>query len=442
MAVYYIDYTDGSSKNRGLSEKEPLSKVEDCTPVPGDTLRIRRGNFVRGALHTVSGTKGTPVTYEAYGEGADPVFCGSIDASDPACWEELPVQNIWKYTKPLASEPCNLIFNDGECFGNLRWEFEDLKQQGEWYDPDGGKTVANTRYPEDGTFYLYSESNPGDHYKHIEIALYGERVLCKGTHLVLNHITFMGSGVHGFAGQPADTVIQNCSFLMIGGCVWDRAQKIRFGNAVEFWEFAENVTVKNCFFREIYDSCVTHQGFQNASPMKDIHYDHNVFQNYGMAAYELRDLIPVRSSFNDNICIGAGVGFAAQGEDPPRRSEIWPQPMGHHIFMWRVSKPSKNGSLEIKRNYFYSAPAGASIYSIDEPGADIQVELNDNVYWTENAVLLQRWNGKCYLPEEFETYQKESGQDRNSRCETKARIQAEIDRLLQERSGGKLYRYT
>lgn len=441
MPIYYIDYTCGSAANSGLSENDPLSKVEDCVPQPGDTVKIKRGSFVRGALHTVSGVKGLPVTYEAYGDGIDPVFCGSIDASDPACWEPLPSpnQNIWKYAKPLASEPCNIIFNNGESFGNLRWEMNALRVQGEWHDPDGGKTSAGTGYPQNGTFYMYSSENPGLYYNHIEIAMYGERMLCTGTHLILKHITFMCGGVHGFAGQPQDTEIINCNFIMIGGCVWNRDLKIRFGNAVEFWEYAENVTVMNCFFFEIYDSCVTHQGFINASPMKNIHFDNNIFVNYGMAAYELRDLIPVESSFDDNLCIGAGVGFAAQDEDPPRRSEIWPQPMGHHIFMWRVSKPSENGSLEIMRNIFYSAPVGAAIYSIDEPEADSQIELNYNAYWTQNAELLLRWNGKCYTPAEFDKYKEESGKDQKSKynhnLEDVSCFKEDIEDIMQRRLG-------
>lgn len=439
MAVYFVDYTGGGSpRNSGLSEREPLSRVEDCSPLPGDTVRIKRGSTVRGALHAVSGEKGRPVTYEAYGEGEDPVFCGSVDASDPADWEAVPGRpNLWRSARPFASEPCNLIFNGGESFGNLRWEMEELRCQGEWFDPDGGKTVAGIGYPEGGALFLYSACNPALFYDRIDIALYGERVLCKGTGLVLDHLTFTESGVHGFAGQPEDTVIRNCRFLRIGGCVWDRRQKIRFGNAVELWESAENVTVTNCFFHEIYDSCVTHQGARNISPMRDIHFDGNIFQHYGMAAYELRDLIPVRSSFCDNICIRAGVGFASQGEAPPRRSEIWPQPMGHHLFLWRVAKPSVEGSLEIRHNYFCNAPVGAAVYSIDEPDADRQIILRENVYWTENPALLLRWNRKIYAPGDFARYKKESGQDQGSRYVSEKQMQEEIGGIARERHCGR-----
>ena len=32
----------------------------------------------------------------------------------------------------------------------------------------------------------------------------------------------------------------------------------------------------------------------------------------------------------------------------PRFSEIWPEPMGHHAFMWRMKAPTEGGHQEIK----------------------------------------------------------------------------------------------
>ena len=54
-----------------------------------------------------------------------------------------------------------------------------------------------------------------------------------------------------------------------------------------------------------------------------------------MAAYEQRDALPQNAVFSNNVCMDAGEGFSKQGEIMPRKSEIWPQPMGHHIFFWR-----------------------------------------------------------------------------------------------------------
>ena len=62
-----------------------------------------------------------------------------------------------------------------------------------------------------------------------------------------------------------------------------------------------------------------------------------------MAAYEQRDKMPIYAEFCNNICEDAGEGFSCLGEIMPRRSEIWPQPMGHHIFLWKMTEAMENG---------------------------------------------------------------------------------------------------
>lgn len=42
--------------------------------------------------------------------------------------------------------------------------------------------------------------------------------------------------------------IRNCDFSYIGGAVWQRNRKIRFGNGAEFWNYAENILIENCTF--------------------------------------------------------------------------------------------------------------------------------------------------------------------------------------------------
>ena len=83
------------------------------------------------------------------------------------------------------------------------------------------------------------------------------------------------------------------------------------------------------------------------------------------------------------------------GEELPRKSEIWPQPMGHHIFLWRIKSAVEGGSLSIKHNRFGKAPVGAAIYSIISPEAEGQMDIDNNEY-TENSVLLNRFGGVDY----------------------------------------------
>jgi len=56
----------------------------------------------------------------------------------------------------------------------------------------------------------------------------------------------------------------------------------------------------------------------------------------------------------------------------------------------------------MKNNIFHNAPYGAAIYSIISESAEAQIDLEGNIYYTENADLINRWNGKNY--KSFEEY--------------------------------------
>ena len=232
------------------------------------------------------------------------------------------------------------------------------------------------------------------------------------SNVIIKDLRVINSGVHGFAGAGMNVIIQNCDFENIGGCGWNRDLKIRFGNAVEFWTYAENVLVENCSFKNVYDSCITHQGpGEKTIPARNFHCRGNTFDTYGMAAFEYRDKLPIDSGFTDNICKNAGCGFAMLGEKLPRKSEIWPQPMGHHIFLWRIPKATEGGNLTISGNTFGPAPVGAAIYSIISSEAEAQITLDNNKY-TKNDTLLNRYGGENFS--ELNEYIQKTGNDKNS----------------------------
>lgn len=404
MPIYYIDTENGNNINDGLSAMTPIMNLSKINIEPGDTVLFKRGSFIRGRLHNVSGEYGKPITYGAYGEGEKPTFCGSVSLNEEKIWYESE-KNIWVCESMENDEVGNFVF-DNDSYGTLRWTKEDLKEQGDFYDEYFGFTESHKKKDSKShKIYLYSVGNPATVYKSIECVTYGDRVLADNGHdMVFENLRFINSGVHAIAGcaESRNIKIENCEFENIGGCVWNYESKIRFGNAVEFWDVAENIEISHCVFNNIYDSAVTHQGMQNCKPASNFLICDNVFIKCGMAAYEQRDKLPIDSKFNNNICIDAGDGFSKQGEIMPRYSEIWPQPMGHHVFLWRIEKPTDGGKLEIKNNVFYNAPYGAAIYSIISIEAEKQIDLANNTYYTENNDLINRWGGKNY--KNFEEY--------------------------------------
>lgn len=333
MTTYFIDFQNGCDENDGRSPETPFKTQHPELLKPDDMVLFRRGTMFRGPLQNPSGRWEHPIHYGAYGEGELPVFCGSQSLSDASLWKSVG-KNIWQYTGILASEAANLIYGDGTC-GALRWTREELCEQGDWFDSCLGYSIQQLPLAEDHTLLVYSQENPAAFYGSIECATSQYRWLAHCGHdMVISDLEFRNNGLHGIAGEEGgrNLRIENCRFAKIGGAVWDKDQKIRFGNAFECWNVAENVEVAHCVFDDIYDSAVTHQGGADCKPAYHFLIRNNTFRRCGMAAYEQRDLLPTYAEFTDNVCEDAGEGFSRLGETMPRRSEIWPQPMGHHVF--------------------------------------------------------------------------------------------------------------
>ena len=403
--IYYIDNVNGKDENDGLSPEFPKNDASKTAPAPGDTVLFKRGTVIKTQLKTVSGTPDAPVTYGAYGEGEAPVFTASVDLSDPSVWKE-EAENIWVTDAVRNDEVCNFIFNDSSLCGALRWVKEDLCAQGDFYDNCFGYSNSGKKIGDDHRVWLYSEKNPALYYASVCAAVYGERVVINlSSNVTIRDITVKNSGLHAAAGCVIRNFrLLNCSFLRIGGCVWNYERRIRFGNGMECWDIAENVEVSGCIFSDIYDSAVTHQGsLDGCRPCENLIFRNNVFIKCGMGAYEQRDRFPKYAEFIGNVCIDAGKGFSALGEVMPRSSEIWPQPMGHHIFMWRIDRPTEGGRLIVKDNIFHNAPYCAAIYSIISAEAEKQMEISSNTYYTENPGLLSHLDGVDY--KDFSAYE-------------------------------------
>jgi predicted outer membrane repeat protein len=444
--TYYVDPDSGDDAADGLSPARPF-RTDRARPFScGDTVLFRRGRVVRDALHVRDGEEGAPVTYGAYGEGERPEFLGSVAAGDPGRWiQESP--SVWRYAEGFPSEVCNLVFDGGRGCGILRWEVADLRQQGDWHytamgSSSGAESWGDGRRGE-GVLYLFSLGNPGRIYREIECALWGERRLVGARrHVVLDGLSFRNAGVHGFQESDVrDVVIRDCEFGFIGGAVWHRGHRIRFGNGVELWDGARDVVVERCVFDNIYDSAATHQGGGTRNPPERVAFRDNLFVECGLAAYESRE--PAGEvSFEHNTCVDAGGGFAAQGEYPPRRTDPYPQPVGYHVFIFLIDRDTQRGPVSIRRNLFCRG-SGAAVSAIIDKADLRRFAIDENAYWRTAGGVFQScrladgttWSDAmaslvssgdlrsltaeehAYPASELSRYQAETGQDRHSRLE-------------------------
>ncbi len=433
--TYYIDPINGNDSLDGSSPEAARKSYTDIKLNPNDSVLFKRGSFVRDCLYLTAGSPEGYIYYGAYGEGENPVFCGSVDLSDPDCWREVS-ENVWECTKELPSEVCNYIFDDGRIGATLRWEKDQLTEPGDWYDSRMGMGERSSEAVEQCAL-LYSIGNPAKAWKHIECVLRGRRTMASNkSYTSVSDICFYGSGVHGMSSGAHHVEIKRCSFCFIGGAVWNRELKIRFGNAIEFWNVGDDILIEDCYFNNIYDSCITQQGGQDTTPAHRIIMRGNLFVDYGMGAYEGRDRMMIDCAFTDNICLYAGGGFTAFGDTVPRRSEIYPQPMGHHIFNWRITEPSEGGSFEIRNNIFCEA-TGATIYSIIDDRANAQLKLSGNTYYTSNPELLCRLGDKIISVDEMDQLGDEGA--KFEKPDIDALIEGWFERTHAGKNGAKLF---
>lgn len=407
--TYHVDPVCGDDGNDGLTPSRPFKTYAERKFAGGDRVLFKRGSVIRDMLHACNGTEGAPVVYGAYGRGPKPAFLGSVPVGVVERWvEERPT--IWRYTGTLPSEVCNLVFNCGGSCGILRWELDDLRSPGDWYYSGFGKQQQGG-----DTLYLCSPTNPGRTYNGIECVLWGQRKLAGGErHIIIENLSFQNSGVHGYQEfHVQDVVIRDCDFRFIGGAVWNRERRIRFGNAVELWDGARDVLVEGCFFDNIYDSGVTHQGGGTRNIPERLFFRNNLFIDVGLAAYESRE--PSRDVyFEHNTCVNAGGGFSMQGETPPRRSDPYPQPVGYHVWAWMIEPGTQPGNVYVRDNVFCESFGPAVCLSIDPADAKCFV-LDRNTYWKTTPGRLIEWGGgKGYAPSEFARYQAECSNDVHS----------------------------
>lgn len=384
MSIWYIDSKTGSDANTGMSELQPLATIPFDKIKAGDTVLLKCGSVFFHSLLSPSGEPDAPIRWSSYGEGEKPVFCGSASADQESDWEAVG-ENIWRWTNPVHDEMGNIIFNDGESYGTLRWEYEDLAETGDFYFTHFGRE-GNIPEEETPELYLYVPENPGKYYDKIDIALFGARRMVRGDQdVIFENMMFKNGGVHGFAAENAQRIqIKGCDFINIGGCAWSEPRHIRFGNGVEFWQGVKDALIENCTFHQIYDSCYTYQGSGVYPTPTDVTFRNCTCEYYGMAAFEVREILGKNSVFENNVCKYAGMGFAMQGEELPRQSEIWPQPMGHHVFLWRVDECAEDEGIVIRNNYFESAPVGSVEYSIISAKVQEHVEYSGNTYQVEH----------------------------------------------------------
>lgn len=111
--TYYVA-AEGNDANAGDSASAPwrsLGRVNTADLKPGDTVLFRRGDHWREQLIPRRGDATGVITYGAYGEGAKPLFLGSVQKNRPEDWIQEG-EKIWSTLEPQPLGEC-ILANPG-----------------------------------------------------------------------------------------------------------------------------------------------------------------------------------------------------------------------------------------------------------------------------------------------------------------------------------------
>ncbi|MBX6323093.1 MAG: right-handed parallel beta-helix repeat-containing protein, partial [Rhodospirillaceae bacterium] len=213
MTTFYVDAVSGSDLNDGLSPETAWRSADFVSQhqfQPGDSILFRAGErFIDDPLTINSrGAAEAPITIGRYGEGANPVFDGTLDLL-PATWTETsPGSHVWQTHLPLGGPDPRKFLIDG----TLQIEsgaLGDLDQPGEWHYQTTGRVLS-----------LYSVGDPSTTYSSLDIQYRQFMIKLSGAeHVVVRDIdaTMARYGVQLDGAQHVQIIDFNGYGNVLGG---------------------------------------------------------------------------------------------------------------------------------------------------------------------------------------------------------------------------------
>ena len=112
----------------------------------------------------------------------------------------------------------------------------------------------------------------------------------------------------------SDIEISGCEFAWIGGAY--NTSGTRYGNAIQFWDSAENCSVEKNYIYQVYDAALTFQG-NSEDVYINLSFKNNLVE-YSSMNFEFWDSANAKMTnidFSNNIMRFAGYGFGGIQRD-------------------------------------------------------------------------------------------------------------------------------
>lgn len=396
--TYYVSSSAGKDANDGRSPGsawKTIGRVNSAPLGPGDSVLLKRGDLWRDQLIPVSGGPSGPVTYGAYGDGAKPRICGSVDRSYKADWRDIG-NHIWE-TRDIPRDVGNIIFDEGKAVGVKVWSLKNVDQPNKfWYDKENGLVA------------LYCERNPAVQYRSIECAL--TRYIVDESHrsyIIYTNLDLRYGGSHGIGGiGTSHIVVRDCDLSFIGGGLHSVAASgpVRYGNGIEFWDSARDNLVDSCRLWEIYDAALTNQGL-GKNIQSNIRYVNNIIWNceYSFEYWNRpEDSVTEEIYFENNTCVNAGHGWGHSQR---------PDPTGTHLMFYTNSAKTK--TFVIRNNIFYQTSRDSEACTRLWNDWWAALTMDHNCWYQKSGPMMILPSGRHDIAD-FKAYQEKTGQDAHS----------------------------
>lgn len=383
---YYVS-TSGDDKNDGKTPEtaiRTLDAIEMLPTNPGDAILFKRGDVFRFAreINAVDG-----IIYGSYGDGAKPKIYGSPENyAQNDSWVEIK-PNIWQiaFDYPYAS---GCILDYGMIAGVQKWDtrFDGMKENGDYFHDLETKN-----------FYLYcDQGKPSDIYCDIEIMPTETLFMLRDSiDVIIDNLCLKYTA--SFAIHAPDIkdniTVTNCEIGYIGG-LWTGGLpggRVRFGNAIEFWGgldnvHIQNVTVKNNWFYQTYDSALTWQGSKEDTVYKNITFSENLFEynNADIEFFGKKGNVLENFRMENNLMRFTSMGWGTRTYDGGIR--------GIEGCVRAVTTRDGNGGMDVKSVYFINN-------TMDCPARQI---INWNIT-PEQKKNVHAFGSKLYIKSEYRT---------------------------------------
>ncbi len=397
--VYYVS-ADGSEWNDGLSPEKPttIDEVNTLYLTKGDVVLFKRGDTFRLEKEIIP-VRG--VSYGAYGKGDKPVLLGSIqNYADKSLWssEDNKIWQVYLGTEDAAQ----IIFGDCEFIGFRKHTLAEVTANGDFFFDYDKKTL-----------YLYlTDTNPGEYFDTIEIATTRRAIGTFGSNLSkLKDIKFENLCIKYFTtfafnmSYVENMEIKNCEMGYIGGEI-TTSKRDRYGNAVQFWNYADNVNVSNNYIYQVFDAAITFQGtvtnnYTNLTFTNNlIEYTSMNFEFWGHSSKNANSASSDSNakmyniSFENNILRFAGYGFGGlQRKIKSNQSFILCWFNRYEQSQIQYSNITNNIFDIANCNYFYA------------PNTIKHVNVSENSYYQKSGSqhsIIRDEKDNCNNKEEFE----------------------------------------